>query len=68
MDDGQPPHFHLTLLLDLDRREPLGGRIGPLEGRLRPFSGWIGLAQAINECLGSTELAVADLDVEDLKR
>jgi hypothetical protein len=41
------------LLLELEDDEPLAGRAGPPEGPFEPFTGWIGLAAAIDRALAA---------------
>jgi hypothetical protein len=44
----KPP---IRLTVELERVEPLCGRLGPVGGPLVEFSGWIGLAAALDRAI-----------------
>jgi hypothetical protein len=41
-----------TLTLEIDRTEPIAGRLREGEGPEEEFAGWLGLAKALEQALG----------------
>lgn len=53
-----PESRRIRLTLEIYPGEPMAGQVGPSAGPLEPFSGWIGLAAALDR-------ARRDLDAAD---
>jgi hypothetical protein len=44
----------IAVLVTIERREPLGGTVGPERGPAAQFSGWIGLAVALDRLISES--------------
>lgn len=57
MPDSPEHPEPLRMVLLLEEHQPPAGQVGPHDGELHPFSGWVGLAAAIESCLDAARTA-----------
>lgn len=49
---AEADHGVVLIHLEIDGQDPLAGSVGPAEGTLRPFAGWLELLSLLAEQLG----------------